>query len=550
MSAGRDVITATGNYAPTIINLPAETSSVDLDTALAILDAMPTVDSVPRAVYRVGSSLQRGANPHFVGREAELRQLAQLLKAEGGGAAIGQAAVTGLGGIGKTQLAAEFVHRYGRFFAGGVFWLNLANLSLDDIQEAERQLSEWGEAVGRPDFLALDAPTRLQLVKHALHAPIPRLLVFDNLDHRNAPRMLQQLRPKTGGCRVLITSRRGTWASSTGVQQLTLATLPQAESRQLLLKLAPHLTAAEADRVAERLGYFPLALYLAGSFLNTYKHPTNQFLARYERQKLNHRAMQGQWLEDYSVTEHDLSVYGTFSVSWEQLDTAHPIDQLAIWVMQHAACFAPSESISTTLLTATLEQREGWPPIDADAANVADRIINVLRRLVQLGWPPIDAGAADVADRIVDALRRLMQLGLLDTEQGLHRLMGEFVGVDVIAQAAVEKGASSEAFRLNTAGYPAALRAWRGHLFYITEAALQRADEHSATLATNLGYHIQADGDYAGARPYYERSLSIREKSLGADHPDTALSLNNLGMLIQSMGDYAGARPYFERSLA
>jgi tetratricopeptide (TPR) repeat protein len=56
-------------------------------------------------------------------------------------------------------------------------------------------------------------------------------------------------------------------------------------------------------------------------------------------------------------------------------------------------------------------------------------------------------------------------------------------------------------------------------------------------------------GDYAGARPYYERALAIREQVLGAEHPNTATSLNNLGVLLQVQGDYAGARPYFERAL-
>jgi hypothetical protein len=33
-------------------------------------------------------------------------------------------AATRLGGLGKTQLAGEFAHRYGQYFAGGVFWVN------------------------------------------------------------------------------------------------------------------------------------------------------------------------------------------------------------------------------------------------------------------------------------------------------------------------------------------------------------------------------------------------------------------------------------------
>ena len=66
-------------------------------------------------------------NALFVGREEDLKALARALKA-GETAAVGQlATVTGLGGIGKTQLASEFVHRYGQYFAGGVFWLSFAD---------------------------------------------------------------------------------------------------------------------------------------------------------------------------------------------------------------------------------------------------------------------------------------------------------------------------------------------------------------------------------------------------------------------------------------
>jgi hypothetical protein len=36
-------------------------------------------------------------------------------------------------------------------------------------------------------------------------------------------------------------------------------------------------------------------------------------------------------------------------------------------------------------------------------------------------------------------------------------------------------------------------------------------------------------GDYAAAKPYLERALTIREQVLGKEHPGTALSLNNRG---------------------
>ena len=56
-------------------------------------------------------------------------------------------------------------------------------------------------------------------------------------------------------------------------------------------------------------------------------------------------------------------------------------------------------------------------------------------------------------------------------------------------------------------------------------------------------------GRYAEAEPLFRRSLAIREKQLGADHPHVATSLNNLADLYQAMGRYAEAEPLYRRSL-
>ena len=66
----------------------------------------------------------------------------------------------------------------------------------------------------------------------------------------------------------------------------------------------------------------------------------------------------------------------------------------------------------------------------------------------------------------------------------------------------------------------------------------------------NLAALYSAQGKYAEAEPLYQRSLRIREKALGREHPDIALSLNNLATLYNNQGKYAEAEPLFQRSLA
>jgi tetratricopeptide (TPR) repeat protein len=70
-----------------------------------------------------------------------------------------------------------------------------------------------------------------------------------------------------------------------------------------------------------------------------------------------------------------------------------------------------------------------------------------------------------------------------------------------------------------------------------------------ATCLNNLAALLQSQGDYAAARPLFEKALVIRKEALGDRHPDYATSLNNLATLIESLGDYVGARPLFEQSL-
>lgn len=163
------------------------------------IDIIPSVDALPEH-----SRMPLSPNLNFVGREHDLKAIAQAFKA-GATASISQAAtVTGMGGLGKTQLACEFVHKYGQYFLGGVFWLSFA-----DAKVIEGEISLCGGADGLnlyADAEQLSLKEQVSRVKAAWCEPIPRLLVFDNCED---PQLLTQWKPAFRGCHVLVTSRSG-----------------------------------------------------------------------------------------------------------------------------------------------------------------------------------------------------------------------------------------------------------------------------------------------------------------------------------------------------
>ncbi len=487
----------------------------------AQLETMPLDDIPDLAPLPPGSRMPFSHNPLFVGRETDLKALAATLKG-GETAAIGQiAAATGLGGIGKTQLAAEFVHRYGQYFAGGVFWLSFGN------PEAIR--AEVAACGGRgylnlsPDFEALDLETQARLVLSAWQGPLPRLLVFDNCEDQDP---LARWRPSTGGSRVLVTSRRGSWDAALGVQVLPLGVLSRAESVALLRKFRPKLAEDDARAIAEELGRLPLALHLAGSYLRKYRRavaPEDYLIQLRDKRLLDHTSLQGRGAS-LSPTDHELHAARTFTLSYDRLDSDDPTDALALALLSRAAYFAPGEPIPWDLLRATLDG-DG----DPEAALAAE-----------------------------DGLIRLAELGLLEEEADkalrLHRLLAAFVrgvAADDEAQEAVEEVLLAElSTYLDQAGYIQPLLTLELHLRAVTDMAMEREEKQAAKLCNRLGYYLNQVGDLAGARAYYERALAIRQQVLGEGHSDTAQSLNNLGSLLYRQGDLAGARAYLERALA
>ncbi len=66
----------------------------------------------------------------------------------------------------------------------------------------------------------------------------------------------------------------------------------------------------------------------------------------------------------------------------------------------------------------------------------------------------------------------------------------------------------------------------------------------------NLAVLYQIQGKYAQAEPLHKRSLAIREKALGPNHPSVATSLNNLAALYEVQGKYTEAEKLKARAKA
>jgi len=195
-----------GQPLPAPLPVPAFTVEPSvLARATDELRRIASVDGLPaEAPVRAGSRMPIHRNPLFTGRVAELRRLAALFGGEG--AMLTTVAISGISGVGKTQLASEFVHRYGQFFAGGVFWLRFADA--DSIAAEFAACGHMSQLALYPDYDALPHDAQLRLVRAAFESPLPRLLIFDNCEDE---KLLAQWRPRTGGCRVLLTGRRAYW---------------------------------------------------------------------------------------------------------------------------------------------------------------------------------------------------------------------------------------------------------------------------------------------------------------------------------------------------
>ena len=198
----------------------------------------------------------------FTGRVEKLKTL--RAKVESGSVAI--TGLQGMGGAGKTELARKLANELKPKYPDAQIEFDLKGVGKDPLSPGA-VLENIIHAFVPDAKLPEDVDQLANLVRQVLDAK--KVLLF--LDNAKDAAQIGLAVQAAQGCCVIVTSRNHFHIA--GMEAVDLGKMEPDEARAMLKKVAARgkdLPDECADRLAEKLDYLPLALRLAGSFLNVF----------------------------------------------------------------------------------------------------------------------------------------------------------------------------------------------------------------------------------------------------------------------------------------
>ena len=197
-------------------------------------------------------------NPNFTGRDKDIRELREELRSRNVTVVL-PLTIQGLGGVGKTQLALEYAHRFKADY-DIVGWMNCGqaqyvDASLVDLGQQLRQVFR----AEVPEEGSAAAEVVQQALRFLSEGSSGQrwLLVYDNAEDLEEIKVLlpsrEDLAPFGGG-HVLITSRDERWVTEEHSRSLKVDVFEPEESVSHLRRRVPSMTEEQAVEVAHVLG--------------------------------------------------------------------------------------------------------------------------------------------------------------------------------------------------------------------------------------------------------------------------------------------------------
>lgn len=472
------------------------------------------------------------SSDRFVGRSKELKKLPNLLASEGT-----RVYLTGMGGVGKSELAIQYAYDSLNYFLGGIvrldarqgleamrlelisfFRANFPNVTLPDDRSPSELLplcwNQW------------PAPSKA-------HEPV--LLILDDLPgqsvgYQSEASLFQGLPLRF---RRLITQRE---PAPTGADQISLSLLDRRNSILLLTLHAGKRGEARIDhekevasQLCQEVGDLPLAIVFLGARLA--ERPDlklSRLLANLRSRGAQAKGLQGGHPE---LGAHRGVVEALF-ISWDPLSES--AKNLALLLATMGPAVIPWDLV------------EHCSPPDSDL-NEEGPFADQQAELYRCQF--LDRSGPDLY-QLHPLIRHFVILQMSERLQVVAELRTRFVSaIAVVCRKRIPQSLEQN-LQILTSSNAAALEPYIPHIKHVVENYEKDLKDSDLIWPTMiLGRYHESQVAFGEARKWYHTGLKACESRLGPTHTDTATALNNLGGLFHAIGKFQEAKPLLNRAL-
>jgi transcriptional regulator with XRE-family HTH domain len=513
-------------------------------------------------------------NLFFTGREDILKRLHDAFLQKQQPIAITQPqAISGLGGIGKTQTAVEYAYRYGEHYEA-VLWVRADS---PELLNADFQLI--AGLLNLPQRHEHDQDLVVKAVLRWFNAHERWLLILDNADHLET---VSAYIPMAGKGDVLLTTRvhsTGTIArrielDTMGIEEGTIFLLCRAgllADNTSSLEAVPEQIQSQAQTIVEAVDGLPLALDQAGAYIEETGCSLSDYLMFYQSRRIRLLRMRGE-----NATGHPEPVATTLSLAFEKVERAN---LAAADLLRLCAFLHPDEIPEAIIVEGAAELGPILQSVAADAFELNEaigelrkyslvkrdpekKLVNI-HRLVQVVVKDEmkEEELSLWAERTVQLVSRVFPDARNWQLEDWSRCQAYMPHVrsclDLIAQ---RKMLSPEAAKLLLRAGTFLIE--QPHHLKDAEQLTQQAltifeqlfgPDHSE-VARGLEelawiYFMQRGGKTIQAESLYQRAIALNEQAFGPIHPELAECYHDLAFLYESQGKYEQAEQSMQHSL-
>lgn len=447
-------------------------------------------------------------NIYFTGRENLLESIESAFKQKKG--AFLTQAISGLGGIGKTQIAIEYAYRYAGQY--NCIWL----INAESKETLFSDLLKFAENRCGVDLQEATPDSVIAAVSTWTAGNSGWLFIFDNAeDYSTIAKYLTKNNAGQGN--VLITSRNEFW-DKTGSKAFKVDIYSEEEAVQFLHNRTRIQNDDEdAKAMNKLLGGLPLALEHAAAYISENDITFAKYIEMFNKYKIR--------LLEQGLTKEEASIASTWQVSIDKIGT-----EAARQLLYICSYYAPEKIHLDTLILGDESLMQPLKKVAADELEL-NSVIHELRRYSLISKE----------DRNLSIHRLLQESVRHNAKHCTEYIEGCFNHINMLMKGnnyVVKEGRDAARLLL-----PHALSVFSS----IEGLDLQIDDIHA--LCFNIAYSFSEFAMYTESVQFYNKALQIREKLLGAEHPDTAATYNNIAGVYDSQGDYHKALEWYQKAL-